>query len=87
MRRRFAALLTGTLPQLIDGGEGRAWVAGHDQIDYGLLDAALAGLPAARRPAGAGGVRAVARLRFAIDATPYPAAGRRMLARPRARPS
>ena len=31
----LAALLTGTLPPLVDGDEGRAWVAGHDQIDYG----------------------------------------------------
>ena len=41
----FAALLTGTLPPLADGEQGRAWIAEHDTIDYGLLEAALAGLP------------------------------------------
>ena len=43
---KLAALLTGTLPRWPDGDEGQAWVAEHDQIDYGLLEAALAGLPA-----------------------------------------
>ena len=68
----FAALLTGTLPQLVDGSEGEAWVAEHDRIDYGLLDRALAGLPA---PAAAQVREACARWRrqrFAIGATPYP---------------
>ena len=41
----FAALLTATLPPLADGEQGRAWIAEHDTIDYGLLEAALAGLP------------------------------------------
>src|SRR5882757_1138187 len=41
----LAALLTSTLPQLIDDDHARTWIAGHDQIDYGLLDQALAGLP------------------------------------------
>src|SRR5579863_9352306 len=36
----FAALLTGTLPRLVDGNEGQAWVAEQDRIDYGLLDRA-----------------------------------------------
>jgi DDE superfamily endonuclease len=44
----------------------------HDVIDYGLLEAALAGLPEEE----AGAVREAcarwSRLRFAIDATPYP---------------
>ena len=44
----FAALLTATLPPLAGGEQGRAWTAEHDTIDYGLLEAALAGLPAAR---------------------------------------
>ena len=44
----LAALLTGTLPQLIDGDEGRAWAGGHDRIDYGLLEAAGTGLHHAR---------------------------------------
>jgi len=68
----FAALLTATLPPLVDGDEGRGWVAEHDVIDYGLLEAALAGVPA--EPAGQ--VRDACarwrRLRFAVDATPYP---------------
>ncbi len=68
----FAALLTATLPPLVDGDEGRAWVAEHDVIDYGLLEAALAGVPAE----AAGQVREACarwtRLRFAVDATPYP---------------
>jgi hypothetical protein len=68
----LAALLASTLPQLADGEEGRAWVAEHDKIDYGLLEAALAGVPAEQ----AGQVREACarwrRRRFAIDATPYP---------------
>ena len=43
----LAALLTQTLPPLADGDEGRAWVAEHDRIDYGLLEQALAGMPTA----------------------------------------
>jgi hypothetical protein len=43
---KLAVLLTGTLPQLVDGEQGRAWIAEHDTIDYGLLERALAGLPA-----------------------------------------
>jgi hypothetical protein len=69
---KLAALLTGTLPQLVDGEQGRAWAAEHDTIDHGLLERALAGLPAQ----AAAQVREVCarwrRLRFAIDATPYP---------------
>ncbi|HEV2244601.1 MAG TPA: transposase [Streptosporangiaceae bacterium] len=71
-QEKLAALLTGTLPPLADGAEGRAWVAEHDKIDYGLLERALAGLPA---PAAAQVQDACARWRrqrFAIDATPYP---------------
>jgi hypothetical protein len=34
----LAALLTGTLPALVDGQDGRTWVSGHDKIDYGLLE-------------------------------------------------
>ena len=68
----LAAVLTATLPPLVDGDEGRAWTAEHDVIDYGLLEAALAGVPAE----AAGQVRDACgrwtRLRFAIDATPYP---------------
>jgi len=69
---KLAALLTQTLPRLVDGEEGRAWISEHDRIDYGLLEDALAGVPAQ----AAGQVRDACarwrRLRFAIDATPYP---------------
>ncbi len=69
---KLAGLLTGTLPPLVDGDEGEAWVAGRDRIDYGLLEAALADVPAG----AAGQVREACarwrRLRFAIDATAYP---------------
>jgi DDE superfamily endonuclease len=69
---KLAVLLAGTLPQLVDGEQGRGWAAEHDMIDYGLLERALAGLPAQ----AAGQVREACarwrRLRLAIDATPYP---------------
>ena len=68
----LAALLTGTLPQLIDGCEGRAWVSGHDRIDYGLLEQALARVPAAQAAQVREACARWTRLRFAIDATPYP---------------
>jgi DDE superfamily endonuclease len=68
----FAALLTATLPPLADGEQARAWTAEHDVIDYALVESALAGLPDEQ----AGQVREACarwrRLRFAIDATPYP---------------
>ena len=41
----LAALLAGTLPQLIDGDEGRAWAGEHDTIDHGLVEHALAACP------------------------------------------
>ena len=68
----LAGLLAGTLPQLIDGQEGHAWVSGHDQIDYRLLDQALAGLPAGEAAAVREACARWRRLRFAVDATPYP---------------
>jgi hypothetical protein len=68
----FAVLLTGTLPPLADGEEGRAWVAGHDQIDYGLLEAALAGVPADQAAQVREACARWTRRRFAVDATPYP---------------
>jgi hypothetical protein len=70
--QELAALLTGTLPPLVDGDEGRAWVAGHDRIDYGLLDAALAGVPARAAAQVRDACARWKRLRFAIDATAYP---------------
>jgi hypothetical protein len=69
---KLAALLTGTLPQLVDGGEGRAWVREHDKIDYSLLDRALAGVPAEAAAQVREACARWARLRFAVDATPYP---------------
>jgi len=69
---KLAALLTGTLPGLVDGDEGQAWVAEHDRIDDGLLDRALAGLPAGAAAAVREACARWRRLRFAIDATPYP---------------
>ena len=68
----LAALLTGTLPQLVDGDEARSWIAEHDTIDYGLLEHALAGLPAADAAQVREACARWRRLRFAIDATPYP---------------
>jgi len=68
----FAQLLTGTLPQLIDGDHGRAWAGGHDRIDYGLLERALADVPAGQAAAVREACARWTRLRFAIDATPYP---------------
>jgi len=68
----LAALLTGTLPQLIDGPEALAWVSGHDTIDYDLLERALAQVPAAQAAQVREACARWTRLRFAIDATPYP---------------
>jgi hypothetical protein len=69
---KLAGLLTSTLPPLIDGDEGRAWAGEHDRIDYGLLEQALAGLPAGQAAQVRDACARWARLRFAIDATPYP---------------
>src|SRR5262245_37805319 len=68
----FAVLLTGTLPRLVDRGAGRTWVVEHDMIDYGLLEQALAGLPAGAAAEVRDACARWSRLRFAIDATPYP---------------
>src|ERR1019366_2655180 len=68
----FAQLLTGTLPQLIDGEHGREWTGGHDRIDYGLLERALADVPAGQAAAVREACARGERLRVAIDATPSP---------------
>jgi DDE superfamily endonuclease len=68
----LAALLTGTLPQLVDGPEALAWVKEHDTIDYGLLEQALTAVPAAQAAQVREACARWRRLRFAIDATPYP---------------
>jgi hypothetical protein len=68
----FAALLAGTLPQLIDAGQGQAWTGEHDVTDYGLLESAIAGLPGEQAAQVREACARWRRLRFAIDATPYP---------------
>jgi hypothetical protein len=68
----LAGLLTETLPQLIDGDQGQAWTGEHDVIDYGLLESALARLPHEDARAVREACARWRRLRFAIDATPYP---------------
>ena len=68
----LAALLTGTLPQLVDGPEALAWVSEHDTIDYGLLEQALAAVPAEQAAQVREACARWRRLRFAIDATAYP---------------
>jgi hypothetical protein len=69
---KLFCLLASELPQAVDGPAAREWIAGHDVIDHGLLDKALAGLP----PGDAWQVRDAcarwSRLRFAVDATAYP---------------
>jgi hypothetical protein len=81
----LAALLTRTLPPLIDGEQARAWIGEHDVIDDGLLEAALAGLPgqaaAQVREACAVAAAAVRDRRDALSP-----AGCRVLSRPGARP-
>ena len=83
----LAALLTGTLPPLVDGQEAVPGSSGHDKIDYGLLEQALAQVLAAARRPGPGGVRAVDPAAVRDRRHPLPPAGRRMLARARPRPS
>jgi DDE superfamily endonuclease len=68
----LAALLTGTLPQLVDGPEALSWVSGHDMVDYGLLEQALAQVPGEQAAQVREACARWTRLRFAIDATPYP---------------
>jgi DDE superfamily endonuclease len=71
-QEKLAVLLTGTLPRLVDGDHGQAWVAGHDKIDHRLLEQALAGVPAGAAAQVREACARWRRLRFAIDATPYP---------------
>ena len=69
----LAALLTGrcrsssTVPRPWPGS------AAHDTIDYGLLEQALAAVPAAQAAQVREACARWRRLRFAIDATPIPA--------------
>ena len=69
---RFFSLLASELPQAVDGPEARAWIAEHDVIDHGLLEKALAGLPAEDAAQVRDACARWARLRFAVDATAYP---------------
>ena len=82
----FAALLTETLPQLVDGEEARSWIAEHDKTDYGLLEQALAGVPGRLRRAGPGGLRAVEAAAVRDRRHPLSPPGRRMLPGTRPRP-
>ena len=68
----MAALLTEMLPPLADGDQARAWICEHDKIDHGLLEAALAQVPADQAARVRDACARWSRLRFAIDATPYP---------------
>jgi len=68
----FAALLAQELPPLADGEQGRAWIAEHDTIGYGLLEAALAGLPDEQAAQVREACARWSRLRSAVDAAPYP---------------
>ena len=67
----LGVLLAGTLP-LLTAGEERAWTAEHDVIDYGLLERALAGLPAQDAARVRDACARWGRLRIAVDATAYP---------------
>ena len=56
----------------MDGPEAREWIAEHDMIDPGLLEKALAGLPAEDAAQVRDACARWTRLRFAVDATAYP---------------
>jgi hypothetical protein len=69
---RLFCLLAAELPQAVDGPQARAWIAEHDLIDRGVLEKALAGLPAEESARVRDACARWARLRFAVDATAYP---------------
>lgn len=69
---RLFSLLTEVLPPLVDGPEGRAWIAGHDVTDRRLLDRALSGVPAADAARVRDACARWRRVRVAVDATSYP---------------
>jgi hypothetical protein len=69
---RLFSLLTEVLPPLVDGPEGRAWIAEHDNIDRRLLDRALSGVPAADAARVRDACARWRRVRVAVDATSYP---------------
>jgi hypothetical protein len=69
---RLFSLLAAELPPAVDGPEALAWIAGHDVIDRGILEKALAGLPAQDAARVRDACARWSRLRFAVDATAYP---------------
>jgi hypothetical protein len=69
---KLLCLLSEELPGAVDGPEARAWIAEHDVIDHGLLEQALAGLPAEDAAQVRDACARWTRLRFAVDATAYP---------------
>jgi DDE superfamily endonuclease len=69
---RLFSLLAAELPQAVDGPQALAWIAEHDVIDHGLLEQALAGLPAGDAWQVRDACARWGRLRFAVDATAYP---------------
>jgi hypothetical protein len=69
---RLFSLLAEALPPLVDGDEARSRIAGHDVIDHGALDRALAGVPAAQVAQVRDACARWSRVRVAVDATAYP---------------
>jgi hypothetical protein len=69
---RLFCLLAAELPPAVDGPGARAWIAEHDVTDRGLLEQALAGLPAQDAARVRDACARWSRLRFAVDATAYP---------------
>ena len=72
---KLFSLLAAELPQSVDGPEARTWIAEHDVIDCGVLDKALAGLPAGDAAQVRDACARWSRLRFAVDATACPRPG------------
>jgi hypothetical protein len=72
---KLGTLLARTVPQLVDGPEAAAWTAGHDRIDYGLLEKVLAAVPARDADAVRDACARWRRQRFAVDGTCYPRPG------------
>ena len=69
---KLLCLLAEELPGAVDGPQARAWIAEHDVIDRGLLDKALAGLPAGDAAQVRDACARWSRLPFAVDATACP---------------
>jgi hypothetical protein len=69
---RLFSLLAEVLPPLVDGDEARSRITEHDVIDHGVLDRALAGVPAAQAAQVRDACARWSRVRVAVDATAYP---------------